>query len=170
MSQSSFLIGNRGIIMDTSTRVIVAVDQEGSRGYLWHLRVGNEEIPHQILSAANLYLTVEHAEAAAKSVIERLNNDQIQVIESQYASEDSEENLWNHNGRYEYIPSSFLVDYDERDDGYGYWGMLILDEPIVPSALTYYAKEKQTILDRIAILLKGDLKYHSTAIEDYNAD
>ena len=172
--------------MDTPVKITVAINQEGSRGYMWHLRQTDKRFKsgdiyrsEEILNSGNLYLTVGHAEDAGKAVIERLNSEQIQVIDAQDPPEDIDDDgtpidtegnsildqpdPWNHNGKYEYIPNSFLV--ANSDGGYGYYGMLILDEPIIPSAFTYYAETKQEIRDRIEILLKGNLEYHDTVID-----
>ena len=140
--------------MNAETTILV--NQEGSRGFLWHLQMQDSEV----LNSAHTFLTPENAEADATRVLERLNTDTIETV----AGGDDDTQVGDRHNRWRYRPGSFLA--EKNSDGCGRYGILVLDQPAAPTAYTYFAKERARIVRLANMLLDDRLAHHETIVEE----
>ena len=138
----------------------VLVNQEGTRGFLWHLQVGGSEI----LSGASEFLTPEHAERDAKRVITRLNTDHILIVEATTEEGEESAQVLDPTGRIRYTPGTFLI--ERNGQGYGWYGVLVLDQPVAPTAYTRFGETPAAIEAHARALLEPTLVHAATIIEE----
>ena len=122
------------------------------------------------MNGAHELLTPEHAEHDAKRVMTRLNTDRIVIVRAKREHGRDEEGdaqgaqVLDPTGRVRYTPGTFLIEHNAH--GYGWYGVLVLDQPVAPTAYTYFAESPEIIEDRAKALLEPTLVHEATVIEE----
>ena len=137
--------------MKTQMDIDLRIDQEGSRGYMWHMIA---EGRGDFLVSANTYLTVLDAEDGAMDLVEELRSAEINVV-VEHPNDITDDVIdgkaprpWGHEGLVQYAPKTFYIRQDHRwmqevedanrDEMDCWYGVLVMTGPMAAEGYTYY--------------------------------
>ena len=143
--------------------VSIRIDQEGSRGFMWHLiHEGRERVV-----SINNYLNPDFAETAAVNFLEHLQSHELKcAILEEGETFEIGEHPWDHDGKYEFSPNTFHMD---KSSDWGWAGVISLEGPMALEACTYYTSQKEDML-AIWNFLNEATEFHIVEITEYRQD
>ena len=119
-------------------KIEIRVDQEGSRGYMWH---AIDSDGADFLVSSNNYLSTTAAGDSAVDIFNKINETEINIV-----TDLPDDPAPPHDGRREFAPNTFYImrsmnwcaDEGPGEDVRNYYGILTLGGPMSTEAVTYY--------------------------------
>ena len=152
--------------MSEPLHVTIRIDQEGSRGYMWHLIYEGAD---KITSFYN-FLRPEDAEEAAMTFLDNLERGlHLSILEKDYRPEVDEEGVptkphpWNYDGKYQFRPNTFHMD---TSGDWGWCAFVTQNGPMAVEASTYYSENKDDIIDIWKFLTENEFQVDEILIEE----